>query len=365
MVLVMISTTSCLFIGSEDALRNQNPRDINVDGFDVNTKSGQQILENVKQTMLDEKIKTSDWVSYCFREVDFEKSEKGLTSVRKNTAMENIVSTKLITIEEYNRMENKQETLEQDEVFVYSPNLDYKKGEQLFAKEEYRVAKQLTKLSVQYDYVENFKGLIYVVVPSEKQLFDLVGQSQNGEVEKFNFYLGVNVDITDKQEIALSRKVMQKIDNQDNLEYLSLSSDCMADSKEDFLSIYGGLFFLGIFLGLLFTMAMVLIIYYKQISEGYDDKKRFEIMQKVGMSKWEVKKSIQSQVKTVFFLPLVTAVIHLAFAFKMIRKLLSVLNLTNVGLFITCTIVTTAIFVVLYAVVYLLTAKIYYRIVES
>lgn len=365
MVLVMISTTSCLFIGSEDALRNQNPRDIYVDGFDITTKSGQQILENVKQTMSDEKIKTSDWVSYCFREMDFEKSEKGLTLVHKNATMENIVSTKLITLEEYNRMENKQETLEQNEVFVYSPNLDYQKGDQLFAKEEYRVAKQLTKLSVQYDYVENYKGLIYVVIPSEKQLFDLMGQSQEGEIEKFNFYLGVNVDATDKQEIALSKKIMQKINNQNNLEYESLSSGCMADSKEDFLSIYGGLFFLGIFLGLLFTMAMVLIIYYKQISEGYDDKKRFEIMQKVGMSKWEVKKSIQSQVKTVFFLPLVTAVIHLAFAFKMIRKLLSVLNLTNVGLFITCTLVTTAVFVVLYAVVYLLTAKIYYRIVES
>ena len=365
MVLVMISTTSCLFIGSEDALRNQNPRDIYVDGFDITTKSGQQILENVKQTMSDEKIKTSDWVSYCFREMDFEKSEKGLTLVHKKAAMENIVSTKLITLEEYNRMENKQETLEQNEVFVYSPNLDYQKGDQLFAKEEYRVAKQLTKLSVQYDYVENYKGLIYVVIPSEKQLFDLMGQSQEGEIEKFNFYLGVNVDATDKQEIALSKKIMQKINNQNNLEYESLSSGCMADSKEDFLSIYGGLFFLGIFLGLLFTMAMVLIIYYKQISEGYDDKKRFEIMQKVGMSKWEVKKSIQSQVKTVFFLPLVTAVIHLAFAFKMIRKLLSVLNLTNVGLFITCTLVTTAVFVVLYAVVYLLTAKIYYRIVES
>lgn len=365
MVLVMISTTSCLFIGSEDALRNQNPRDIYVDGFDITTKSGQQILENVKQTMSDEKIKTSDWVSYCFREMDFEKSEKGLTLAHKNATMENIVSTKLITLEEYNRMENKQETLEQNEVFVYSPNLDYQKGDQLFAKEEYRVAKQLTKLSVQYDYVENYKGLIYVVIPSEKQLFDLMGQSQEGEIEKFNFYLGVNVDATDKQEIALSKKIMQKINNQNNLEYESLSSGCMADSKEDFLSIYGGLFFLGIFLGLLFTMAMVLIIYYKQISEGYDDKKRFEIMQKVGMSKWEVKKSIQSQVKTVFFLPLVTAVIHLAFAFKMIRKLLSVLNLTNVGLFITCTLVTTAVFVVLYAVVYLLTAKIYYRIVES
>jgi len=365
MVLVMISTTSCLFIGSEDALRNQNPRDIYVDGYNITTKSGQQILEKVKQTMSDEKIQTSDWVSYCFREMNYEKSEKGLNSVSKNAAMENVVSTKFITLEEYNRMENKQETLEQNEVFVYSPNLNYQKGDLLFAKEEYRVAKQLTKLSVQYDYTQNYQGLLYVVVPSEKQLFDLMGQSQEGEIEKFNFYLGVNVDATDKQEILLSKKVMQKISNQNNLEYESLSSGCMADSKEDFLSIYGGLFFLGIFLGLLFTMAMVLIIYYKQISEGYDDKKRFEIMQKVGMSKWEVKKSIQSQVKTVFFLPLVTAVIHLAFAFKMIRKLLSVLNLTNVGLFITCTLVTTAIFVVLYAVVYLLTAKIYYRIVES
>ena len=365
MVLVMISTTSCLFIGSEDALRNQSPRDISIKGSDITTKTGQQIVENVKQTMSEEKIKTSDWVSYCFRGMNLEKSEKGLTLVGKNAVMENMVSTKLITLEEYNRMENKQETLEQDEVFVYSPNLNYQKGDQLFAKEEYRVAKQLTKLSVQHDYLGNYQGLIYVIFPSEKQLFEFTGQSQDGEDENYNFYLGVNVDATDKQEIALSKKIMQKIVSQNNLEDTTLYSDCMADSKEDFLSIYGGLFFLGIFLGLLFTMAMVLIIYYKQISEGYDDKKRFEIMQKVGMSKWEVKKSIQSQVKTVFFLPLVTAVIHLAFAFKMIRKLLSVLNLTNVGLFITCTIVTTAIFVVLYAVVYLLTAKIYYRIVES
>ena len=112
-------------------------------------------------------------------------------------------------------------------------------------------------------------------------------------------------------------------------------------------------------------MAMILIIYYKQISEGYDDKRRFEIMQKVGMSKKEVKKSIQSQVKTVFFIPLVTAVIHLAFAFNMIRKLLSVLNLTNVTLFIICTLVTVLVFTILYAVVYTLTAKTYYKIVEA
>ena len=107
--------------------------------------------------------------------------------------------------------------------------------------------------------------------------------------------------------------------------------------RHDFFALYGGLFFLGIFLGILFMMATVLIIYYKQISEGYEDKERFEIMQKVGLSRREVKKTIHSQVMSVFFLPLVTAIIHIAFAFPVISRLLMVLGLTNTQLFIFCT----------------------------
>ena len=167
------------------------------------------------------------------------------------------------------------------------------------------------------------------------------------------------------EQMLLSDQIYSNIEKTEGLEYESLFYGCIASDKDEFLSVYGGLFFLGIFLGTLFTMAMILIIYYKQISEGYDDKRRFEIMQKVGMSKKEVKKSIQSQVKTVFFIPLVTAVIHLAFAFSMIRKLLSILNLTNVTLFIICTLVTVLVFAILYAVVYTLTAKTYYKIVEA
>ncbi|NLJ59547.1 MAG: ABC transporter permease, partial [Firmicutes bacterium] len=124
------------------------------------------------------------------------------------------------------------------------------------------------------------------------------------------------------------------------------------------------LFFIGIFLGLLFIMATVLIIYYKQIAEGYDDRERFEIMQKVGMSRAEVKQAIQSQVLTVFFLPLVTAVIHIAFAFKVITKLLEVLNLTNVQLYAGCTVVTILVFAVFYIIVYAVTARTYYNIVS-
>ncbi|MEG0693234.1 MAG: FtsX-like permease family protein, partial [Oscillospiraceae bacterium] len=140
---------------------------------------------------------------------------------------------------------------------------------------------------------------------------------------------------------------------------------CMEESVAEFYAIYGGLFFLGIFLGLLFIMATVLIIYYKQISEGYDDQKRFNIMQKVGMSHKEVKKSIHSQVLTVFFLPIVMAIIHVSFAFPITVKLLALLGLLNTVLFAWCTVATVLVFLILYAIVYTLTAKTYYKIVKK
>lgn len=135
-------------------------------------------------------------------------------------------------------------------------------------------------------------------------------------------------------------------------------------TRTDFYGLYGGFLFLGIFLGFLFIIATVLIIYYKQISEGYDDKERFQIMQKVGMSKKEVRASIRSQVLTVFFLPLITASIHVTMAFPMIKKLLNLLNLSNTDLFIWCTLGSVLIFTLVYALVYSLTSKAYYKIVE-
>jgi putative ABC transport system permease protein len=145
-------------------------------------------------------------------------------------------------------------------------------------------------------------------------------------------------------------------------------ADTLCESRElsrnNFYSLYGGLLFIGIYLGLLFLMATVLIIYYKQISEGYDDKERYQIMQKVGMSKKEVKSSIRSQVLTVFFLPLIVAIIHIAVAFKVITKLLAVLNLVNVPLFFACTIATVAVFALFYGIVFSITAREYYKIVN-
>lgn len=144
----------------------------------------------------------------------------------------------------------------------------------------------------------------------------------------------------------------------------NVSLESRANGEVSFLGLYGGMFFIGVYLGTMFLMATILIIYYKQITEGTEDKERFAIMQKVGMSYAEVKRSIRSQVLTVFFLPLIMAAIHVVFAFPMINKILAVLNLTNTGLFAICTLCCFAVFALIYIAVYLLTAKVYYRIVK-
>ena len=135
-------------------------------------------------------------------------------------------------------------------------------------------------------------------------------------------------------------------------------------SEKSFYSLYGSFFFIGIYLGMMFVIATVLIIYYKQISEGYEDQKRFEIMQKVGLSRREVRSSVRRQILMVFFLPLLMAMLHITMAFPMIRRLLLLFGMTNTKLFIGCTAGTVLIFAVVYGLIYLMTARSYYHIVE-
>ena len=145
---------------------------------------------------------------------------------------------------------------------------------------------------------------------------------------------------------------------------LNTHTESRAEARMDFASLYGGLFFIGIFLAVLFVTATVLIIYYKQISEGYDDKDRFAIMKKVGMDQREVKAAIRSQVLTVFFLPLFVAGIHVMAAFPLISRLLALLNFVNSRLYIMCTGISFLVFAGMYVIIYVLTARVYYRIVS-
>ena len=180
------------------------------------------------------------------------------------------------------------------------------------------------------------------------------------ETWKINKHLDTKRGTLEEEE-----KAMQVIGNLGKDEDYNLYCEGREENRQSFYSMYGGFLFLGILLGTVFMMAAVLIIYYKQISEGYEDAGRFEIMQKVGMSKHEVRQSIKSQVLMVFFLPVILAGIHVAAAFNIIKQLMAMLNLSNTKLFMTGTAVTMLVFVIVYAIVYGLTAREYYKIVEK
>ena len=141
-------------------------------------------------------------------------------------------------------------------------------------------------------------------------------------------------------------------------------TSCRAEASDDYYGMNGSFLFLGIFLGLAFLIATVLMIYYKQISEGYEDRQRFVILQKVGMSRREVRAAIRTQVLMVFFVPLLMAAVHMSFAFPMISRLLTLFSLNNVPLFLLCSLITFLVFGLAYVAVYLVTARKYYQIVR-
>jgi putative ABC transport system permease protein len=202
----------------------------------------------------------------------------------------------------------------------------------------------------------------YIIVKDMEvidEIYNSLGDATNSP-GRLQYILGFDMSVDNETSMDIYTSLWNAFD----MIYDHTMIKSGAEAKSSFFAIYGGLFFLGIFLGALFIMATVLIIYYKQISEGYDDKERYGIMQKVGLSHSEIRKSIQSQVLTVFFLPIITAAVHIVFAFPVITKLLILLNLTNVALFAWCTASTLLVFVIFYGIIYAMTAKVYYKIVS-
>ena len=266
-------------------------------------------------------------------------------------------------------MEGKTETLNENEILLYCPDGKYNHYDLKIAKENFHVKKQIRKLKAEVEKTQSVYGNYYIVFKNTDAILKIL-QMQN--------YSGQNVPEAFKKNQQMLRyytafdlngknaenaKILEKLQKGLNkVPYTEMES--RETSRESFYSLYGGLFFIGIYLGILFLIATVLIIYYKQISEGFEDRKRFQIMQNVGMSKREVRHSIRSQILSVFFLPLFMAILHVIVAFPIMVKLLRVLNLSNRALFAGCTVTTIGVFAVFYAIVYSLTAKEYYRIVN-
>ena len=351
MVLVMVSTTVSLYAGMEDILDSRFPRDVSIVCNEADTNKEETLQRLIKEQCEKAGVKITDRVRYRYGSMNAVLKGNNLEKVEQYYPDNHFYYVEMITQEEYNRIEKKNVSLKEQEILTYTTNGKCGKKEISIAGRNYRVKKELSGMTSQPKSTAEMYKTLYIVFANAEQI---------ERIEPFSYADKFNL----KGDDGKQKEALEQIQN----EFYEKIPDGMMESRmlsrSSFYELYGGLFFIGIYLGSMFIMATVLIIYYKQISEGYDDRERYQIMQKVGMSKKEVKRSIRSQVLSVFFLPLIVAVIHVAVAFKVMTKILEVLNLTNVSLFAVCTIITIAVFAVFYIIVYSITAKEYYRIVN-
>lgn len=365
MVLVMVSTTTSLMIGMEDVVRERYPADIMVYFKEDAPQGNQAYIEAIRALQRERGLAVKNEMAYLYlglsasHEYKYEEShEIGVTS-----ALDSMDELFFIALEDYNAVMKERKTLEEDEVMVYSNRTSFDIPVFRLLGREYRIAEKLDSFVGNGQYSANISNTIYIVVPDREallEIYDAQRELLGEDARSIRQVYGFDMDADEEEQNAFYNALLDCM----NRNQISALTEARAEARLSFISLYGGLFFIGVFLGVLFVMATVLIIYYKQISEGYDDRERFSIMQKVGMSRDEVKSAIHSQVVTVFFLPLIVAGIHVTAAFPLISKLLVLMQLTNTKLFIACTGACFLVFAVMYVFVYNLTARTYYRIVS-
>ena len=245
--------------------------------------------------------------------------------------------------------------LKDDEVVLYS-NYDFKENEILLADMKYNIVGRFDNEDVMMNSAYAPSNLAIVVNQNAYNTLSQMNQL-DGSVEKLGIIVNAK-NVTSEQWQHMEKVMNDKLNHNG---YMCSNKETL---KETNYEAYGGLMFIGIFLSIMFMMAAILIIYYKQLTEGYEDKQRFEILQNVGMSQKEVKQTIRSQVLIFFFLPLIVAIIHVAFAYPLMVNVLNAFLMGNSRTYFMCIVGCIFGLIVIYSLVYTLTAKIYYQIVK-
>ena len=375
MVLVMVSSTVCLYASIEGNLAKGYPQQFSVEmasGSSLEDKDREEKLkETVGQTINENKIKLKETKEYHILSTACVKTDEGIKFEHENIkSLDSLKMLYILTVADYNRLTGENLSLEKNELYVYLPDEAYEKD--TFQVEGCGNWKNKGTPDNQFicgDDVENLNSGVYLIVPDEAVMdqFEAAQRAvygENASSEKLCY--AFDTDLSEEGQVSLVSELQNNISTlqlQDE-QFPMVNVNARAVSKSDYYALYGGLFFLGILLGSVFIFGMILIIYYKQITEGYEDQGRFSILMKVGMTRKEVRQSINSQVMTVFFLPLAMAGMHTAFSFPIIRKILKMFAMNDEKLLILVMICCYLAFAVFYAAVYLLTSREYYKIVS-
>lgn len=397
MVLVIVSSTSCLYLGVDDVMKKRYPRDVNMSFKYENIDSismenveefSKRICEAAKSTgaTVDNEMVIPYVPLYGYLEGNYVTLNVDSQEM-KDTDAERIISIYLVPVEVYNQYMGKNTGLADGEALACYSQLKFKYSEiELEEAGKISIKETVKKVPPEIDFGMRVTPTITLFVNDiGKTLGNLVNivsvKNNNRPIVDYHldycFDNGLDKDKQQEFSSEFNLKLAESGVTSDketvnpatvstaSYDFNSISIEYGAIEKDGYFEIMGGLFYMGIILSIVFLFATVLIIYYKQISEGYEDQARFEIMQKVGMTKKEIRSSINSQMLTVFFFPLLLAGIHICFAFPIIRKLLLLFMLNNVTLFAIICIVCFVIFALFYMLVYRFTSNAYYRIVSG
>lgn len=372
MVLVMVSSTASLYMGIDDIMKYRFPTDVSITMKNTDKETEDLLMAAVEEEIgsYGVSVDPETCLSYHTGSLAGILQKNNLSlKVVGNYSLENAREIYLMPLEDYNQMEGKQTTLASDQVIVYTTGGMYGYDSIVINGKDYQVKEEAEEIRAEKKNQSRVLDAMYIVMTDETKIRRIMDeiyadsdmqdewlQSMNTITYHLNFDLTGDSKACEKVEQTLEESVTDRMPE--------AFLETKANKWQDVYLLYGGLLFIGIYLGMMFLMAMVLIIYYKQISEGYEDKERYQIMQKVGMDQREVKRSIRSQVVTVFFLPLLMAVLHVVVALQVIEKILVTMGFVNSGLFYICTAVSIVVFAVFYGIVYMVTAKEYYRIVK-
>lgn len=377
MVLVVISTTVSMYVGIQDELMARYPNDVcvTVDYNSVIDKSSE-----IEKAIFDEidSAEVKNKKAFSYLSVFVGQKGDGFTTDKEHLSYQNSYLFYILSKDDFIKIDNnfkdKIGNISKGEAVVVLNKKYDKKDIKIFGK-NYKVNKSFEHTEDNDLYViSTLNGLGYIILDNDESVQELYDVQEKMLGKGANYYTNkIRFDFKSgnkKQKAAAYKKIDNAVkkyfkeNKNDKKEISSYWVESRQENEQNFYLLYGGLFFLGIFLGTMFLIVTVMIIFYKQITEGYDDRERYQILEKVGMSSREVKDTIKSQIRIVFVLPIFAAAVHVTAAFPMVNRILKMLNLNNEKLFAGCLAATIIAFAVIYYLVFKVTSRAYYKIVK-
>ena len=368
MVLVTMSAATSIYNGSENIKKLLYPHDMSISGQNVEVEDLDQLLtQYAKEKNLT--ISTKDVLSYASFGLSSQDGTK-LTTFEKG---QNSVMPKTVFLvfdqKDYEKMTGQKLNLTNNEVGLFAKN-DGLKGQKAFSLNNHNYT---IKQEIQQDFLRDHVANQYVLLISDynylvvSNLQDFLDKYQDSAIYT-QLYGGMDVTASKEEQLKLSddfdayvNNFSHNLKNENGMVY---GANIASESTVEMNALFGGVLFIGIFLSIIFMVGTVLVIYYKQISEGYEDRERFVILQKVGLDQKQIKQTINKQVLTVFFLPLAFAFLHLAFAYHMLSLILKVVGVVDSAMMLSVTLSICGIFALVYVLIFMITSRSYRKIVQ-